>query len=41
MGSVDARDKPNKKKRCPKCKGDGKIDGKTCRNCKGKGYTWT
>ena len=39
MGMTDASDKPKKKQRCSKCKGKGEIDGKTCKYCKGKGWT--
>ena len=33
MGAMDAIDG----RRCPKCRGKGKVDGKRCSKCKGKG----
>ena len=38
MGEIVKRDKTPKRIPCKPCKGTGKVMGKTCSSCGGKGY---
>ena len=37
MGDIVKKPKTNKKVKCTKCNGTGKINNETCRKCNGKG----